>query len=161
MRWHETELGFIRENSDGTVSILPHKYVAHDKFTFKATYNSKTGKCEKVEQCPQMAYILFDSGTREILSVHIGFNLNAELNNTHPFAVVPNGCAVDCVKISEVCSCCGSVIRDSDFIPSDFARKCNDISVNAYRWDSERKSFSKKTDEEIERELLEKTRAPI
>lgn len=160
INWHQTDIGYIGVNTDGTIVRHPHKYVAHDSFTFKATYDQATGRCIKIEPYVQKNYVLFNLQSGEILAIHTGFNIHDALNNTHPFVDVPDGHAVDSVESSEECKCCGSVLGYKDFVPRDFIIRRNDFGVNAYRWDSVCKKFIRKKDEEIDNEFIVKFKKP-
>lgn len=121
--WQETSLGFIRERPDGTIERHPYKYVAHESFTFRAKYDD-AGKCVAVEPCPRRAFAMIKSSDGEIVRTNVGFSLHAELNNTHPFGVVPSG-----YEVVE--------------FPQDHAMNTDGISE--YRFDRESMGIVKKT----------------
>lgn len=155
--WQETARGFIRENNDGTIDRHPHKYVAHESFTFKATYDPATGQCVGVEPHMQKAHALIESATGEIKTVNVGFNLHAELNGTHPFGEVPLGHEVVEIPATARCAGCGGIHNKphSEIIPPDFTRHRGDVGVNAYKWDKSLRKMERKSNAEIERALTE------
>ena len=118
--WQETSTGFIRNRPDGTLDRHPHKYVAHERFVFRATYDA-AGQCMRVEHYPQKAYLLYDQDG-EIKAVNVGFNLHAELNGTHPFGEIPDGHAVAEIAGTLPCPHCGGVENPpmAELLPPDF-----------------------------------------
>lgn len=168
--WQETSTGFIRERPDGTLDRHPHKYVAHERFVFRATYDA-AGQCVRVEHYPQKAYLLYDQDG-EIKSVNVGFNLHAELNGTHPFGEIPDGHAVAEIAGTRPCPHCGGLENPAmgELLPSDFEQNIETDIVDvdetgaevrrepivvrriAYRWDDG--AMARKTRAELEAPVI-------
>lgn len=137
-QWQETSRGFIREREDGTIERHPYKYIAHDRFTFRATYDPDTGACISVEPHEQKAHVLVESATGAIKAVNVGFSQHHELTGEPPFAVPP-GHEAATLKASSRCKHCGGVKNHTDALPDDFMFPVSlpeqaTVNLIAYRW---------------------------
>lgn len=137
--WHEIENGYIRERADGTIEKHPYKYVMHEQFVFRTTYDPDTGQCLAVENHPPKGHALIESATGEIVAVHIGFCLDTELNGAPPFSNIPDGHAV--VSLVDA------------VLPDDFVARRGLAGVHAWRWNTAAGMMERKSQAEIERGL--------